>query len=79
MSNYRMIRIGLLVAVIVGGLIFHHKGHAYEVIRVIYVVIVLGFLVWRIGMRRGRSLRGRNRQNNSGGPPYQDPGPPPAA
>jgi hypothetical protein len=66
MSNYRMIRIGLLIAVIVGGLIFHHQGHAYDTIRVIYVVVVLGFLAWRISLRMGRPRRSRN------------PGPPPS-
>lgn len=65
MSNYRMMRIGLLIAVIVGGLIFHHQGHAYETIRIVYVVIVVGFLIWRISMRTGRIRRNRN------------PGPPP--
>jgi hypothetical protein len=75
MSNYRMIRIGLLVAVIVGGLIFHHQGHAYDVIRGVYIVLILGFLVWRLALRTGRTPRSRNRDL---GPPPPPAAPPPA-
>jgi hypothetical protein len=71
MSNYRMMRIGLLIAVVVGGLIFHHQGHAYDTIRIVYVVVVVGFLIWRISMRMGRPPRIRNRNRN------RDLGPPP--
>jgi hypothetical protein len=73
MSNYRMMRIGLLIAVVVGGLIFHHQGHAYDTIRIVYVVVILGFLVWRVAMRTGRIPRNRNRDNN------RDQRPPPTA
>jgi hypothetical protein len=73
MSNYRMMRIGLLIAVVVGGLIFHHQGHAYDTIRIVYVVVVVGFLIWRISMRMGRTPRIRNRDRN------RDQGPPPGA
>jgi hypothetical protein len=71
MSNYRIMRIGLLIAVIVGGLIFHHQGHAYETIRIVYVVIVVGFLIWRLSTRSSRLPRRRNR--NLGPPPPSQP------
>jgi hypothetical protein len=68
-----MMRIGLLAAVIVGGLIFHHQGHAYDTIRIVYVVVVLGFLVWRLALRSGRAPRMRNRDRNQGPPPTSSP------
>lgn len=67
MSNYRMLRIGLLIAVVVGGLIFHHRGHAYDTIRIVYIVLIVGFLVWRLAVRSGRLPRRRDRDLD--GPP----------
>jgi hypothetical protein len=64
-TNYLIIRLGLLVLLIVGGVLFHHQGRAYEVIRVVYLVAIVGFLVWRISTRQ------------RGGARYRDPGPPP--
>jgi hypothetical protein len=61
MSNYRMMRLGLLVAVVVGGLLLHHRGHAYDAMRIVYVVLIVGFLVWRMAMRWSRPQRRRNR------------------
>ena len=56
-------RLGLLAVLIVGGAIFHHRGPAYDVIHVVYLVAVLGFVGWRIMRRRQRTT-----------PRYRDPG-----
>ena len=69
MSNYRMMRIGLLLAVVIGGVIFHHQGHAYDAIRIVYVVIVLGFLAWRILLRMGGRTPRRSPQRSNPPPP----------
>jgi hypothetical protein len=66
MSNYRMMRIGLLIVVVAGGLLLHHRGHAYEAMRVVYLVVIVGFLLWRLALRSGRAPRRR-----------REPGPPP--
>jgi undecaprenyl pyrophosphate phosphatase UppP len=58
-SSYLMIRVALIVALVVGGVVFHHRGHAYEVVRVGYLIVVVGFLVWRISMRQRRGPRAR--------------------
>jgi hypothetical protein len=68
MSNYRMIRIGLLVAVVVGGILFHHHGHGYEVMRGVYFVIIIGFLLWRLAMRASGRAPGRRNRNQTPGP-----------
>jgi hypothetical protein len=69
MSNYRMMRIGLLIAVVAGGLLLHHRGHAYEAMRIVYLVIIVGFLVWRLALRSGRAPRRRRDPTEPGPPP----------
>jgi hypothetical protein len=76
MSNYRILRIGLLVAVVVGGILFHHQGHGYDVMRGVYFVIIIGFLLWRLAMRAsGRAPGRRNRNRNQTPGPYGSGGP----
>jgi threonine/homoserine/homoserine lactone efflux protein len=57
-------RLGLLAILIVGGAIFHHHGPAYDVIHVVYIVAVLGFLGWRIMRRRQRTPQYRDPDAN---------------
>jgi hypothetical protein len=68
MSNYRMLRIGLLVAVVVGGILFHHQGRGYDVMRGVYFVIIIGFLLWRLVMRASGRAPGRRNRNQTPGP-----------
>jgi len=69
MSNYRMMRIGLLLVVVIGGVIFHHQGRAYDAIRIVYLVVVLGFLAWRILLRTGGRTPRRSAQRSNLPPP----------
>jgi hypothetical protein len=62
-ANYLAMRLGLLAVLIVGGAIFHHRGPAYDVIHVLYIVALVGFIGWRIMRRRQRAQ------------PYRDPDP----
>jgi len=64
-----MFRVGLLALVILAGLLFHHQGHAYDAIRVVYYVFIVAFLLWGISMRRGRGPLAGGR----GGPSKQVP------
>jgi hypothetical protein len=50
-----MVRLGLLVMVILAGVVFHHSGGAYDTIRALYLVLVVGFLAFAIMTRRRRS------------------------
>lgn len=67
-ANYMAMRLGLLAVLIVGGAIFHHRGPAYDVIHVLYIVAVLGFLGWRLVRRRRRVSQNRD----PGGPASAD-------
>jgi hypothetical protein len=62
MSNYRYFRLGLILAVVVGGLLLHHHGDAYVAMRIVYAVVVVGLLGWRLMLRRGRATRAREVQ-----------------
>jgi hypothetical protein len=56
--------LGLIVALVIAGLIFHHRGHGYEVVRGLYIVAVAALLIWRISYRR----RERSDRNGGSGP-----------
>jgi Protein of unknown function (DUF2510) len=58
--QWRMVRIGLLAAVLLAGVVFHERGPAYTTIRVLYFVVIfgaLGFFLLRrsVAKRRGSS------------------------
>jgi hypothetical protein len=54
------------VLVVLAGIVFHHSGGVYDTIRVIYLALVIGFLVFAASARR---RRGRNpSQGTAGGP-----------
>jgi hypothetical protein len=52
---------------VIAGLIFHHRGHGYEVVRGLYIVAVAALLIWRISYRR----RARSDRNSGSGPAPQ--------
>lgn len=66
-ANYMAMRLGLLAFLIVGGAIFHHRGPAYDVIHVVYLVALVGFLGWRLMKRRQRTARYRDSDANPPG------------
>ncbi|HVB06352.1 MAG TPA: DUF2510 domain-containing protein [Acidimicrobiales bacterium] len=66
----RNIRIGLVVAVIAAGLLFHRSGSAYSAIRTVYLVAVLGFLAYGFTRRRRSGIGGARRPGSlPGGAP----------
>jgi hypothetical protein len=70
-SNLRLIRIGLLVAVLLIGASLHHSGSTYNTIHVIYLVIIVGLLVASVVIRKrsGRGRRGSGGRGGYGSPP----------
>lgn len=66
-SSLRTIRIGLLVMVILAGVVFRHSGGAYDTIRGIYYVLIVGFLVFAIVTRRRAGLSRRGTAGGSWG------------
>jgi Flp pilus assembly protein TadB len=56
------IRLALIAALVVGGIIFHHHGHGYAVVRGLYLAAVVGLLIWRISYRQRRQNTRRNRE-----------------
>jgi hypothetical protein len=75
-SNYLKIRVALIVAIVVAGVLFHHQGPAYRVIRVVYLVVIVGFLIWRLSLRSSRLSRRRDRDRDIGPGPRGPGGPP---
>jgi hypothetical protein len=69
-SSLRAIRLGLLVMVILAGVVFHHSGGVYDTIHVIYIVLIVGFLVFALATRRrgGRQPQGGTAGGSWGGP-----------
>jgi hypothetical protein len=56
--RWMIIRIVMLVGIVVIGATLHHKGTTYDVIRVAYFALVIGFLVYRMNARGGMGGRG---------------------
>jgi hypothetical protein len=75
--SYIAIRLTLLAFLIVGGALFHHHGHGYDVVHAIYIVAVVGFLGWRLWRRSmwQRSRPTRHRPADSESSPEHGPGP----
>jgi hypothetical protein len=59
------VRVVLVALLVIGGLVFHHRGHGYEAVRAVYVVALIGFLGWRISSRQ---RRGQSRRDRGPGP-----------
>jgi len=52
--NFIILRVALVAGILVLGVTLHHRGSVYVVIRIVYFVIIVGLVVWRIGDRRRR-------------------------
>jgi hypothetical protein len=52
--TYVIVRVVLALGIIVVGTTLHHKGAVYDVIRVAYLALIVGLIVWRFSMRRAR-------------------------
>ena len=63
-----MARIGLLLAVVFAGVIFKHSGSAYTSIHVVYIVVIVGALIYSSMARSGRIGRGRSTPGGPIGP-----------
>ena len=71
----RYIRLGLLVALLVGTAVFHLHGSAYNTLHYAYIVIIIGVIAFTFTMnRRGGSRRGGP---PGGGGGFGSPPPPP--
>lgn len=79
----RALRLGLLAVVLVAAVLFHGHGRAYEGVRILYYLGIVGLLVARFAGRSRRQgppgggfgPRGRGRFGAMGGPPgYGPPG-----
>ena len=89
MSGLRMVRIGLLVAFLILVATLHGHGSTYNDIHIVYLVLVVGILIFAVtqrrrqgGMGRGGMGRGRMGQGGPDGGPtgsgsYGTPPPPP--
>jgi hypothetical protein len=77
-SNLRFIRLGVLVVFLVLSASLHHRGSTYNVIHVLYLVIIVGLVVALIASRRRGGGRGgfgprgpgRGGSFGSGPPPH---------
>lgn len=55
--HFIILRIALIAGILLLGATLHHHGTTYVAIRIVYGVIVVALLVWRIGARRRRRTR----------------------
>jgi hypothetical protein len=62
----RAVRIGLLVAVVAAGAVFHHSGPTYTAIRIVYFAVVIGFIGFALYRR---SVAKHHDPTIPGGPP----------
>ena len=53
-KHFLAIRIALVLGFVLVGITLHHHGATYDVVRVIYVALIVGLIVWRIRVRRSR-------------------------
>jgi len=53
-SSLRTVRLCLLALVVLAGIAFHHSGGVYDTIRVLYLALVIGFVVFAASTRRRR-------------------------
>jgi Flp pilus assembly protein TadB len=53
-KHFLAIRIALVAGFLLVGVTLHHHGATYNVIRVIYIALIVGLIVWRIRVRRSR-------------------------
>jgi hypothetical protein len=66
-SNLRMIRLGALVAILIIGFAFHDHGSTYSVLHGIYLVVIVGVLLFAVvNGRRSGGFRGRRNQADAG-------------
>jgi hypothetical protein len=71
MSGLRMVRIGLLVAFLILVVTLHGHGSTYNDIHIVYLVLVVGILIFAVTQRRrqggmGRGGMGRGRMGRGG-------------
>jgi uncharacterized membrane protein YgcG len=71
-SAFRYIRLGLLAALLIGTLVFHLHGTAYDALHIVYIVVIVVAIGTALVMSRrggsGRSGPGRaGRFGNNGG------------
>jgi hypothetical protein len=52
-GNLRVIRLGALAAILLLGATLHYRGTAYITIRIIYIVLVVGVILFAVVRRRG--------------------------
>jgi hypothetical protein len=68
----RYLRLGLLAAVLLAGWAFHDSGPTYTAIRIVYFVVVIGFIAFAFYRRSAA------RHHDSWTPPTTPPGPGPS-